>query len=326
MKIYYSTYSFAFDPPHGGERQMMDLMSGIRKQGMHAVSYDPWEPRLDEADIFHYFSVQPGSEEFFAHIKQRGIPLVVTPNTWIADKINDKADLRRIHRCLNCADKVILNSESEKTNYGETFPDLIAKFTHVKCAVPDEFYIKPKKDFVFGALKIPKNFVLVVGEFGPGKYYKELITALKAMPHISLVVIGEVVDDKYVFECMNDAGSQLFYVGTLPRNSEILRSAMRESLAVIIPSINDSPSIVAIEALAQGATVMIGDGAVSREYFGDLVRYVNPLDTDSIVSALGELQILNINSINKDTSIVSKNEYQQQIDSHLILYKSLIGK
>jgi glycosyltransferase involved in cell wall biosynthesis len=286
VRVIFNTYPMAFVTPGGGERQIIDYHEALSDFGVTSMMFDLWNPRLDEVDIVHFFSVIGGSEHFCKFIKDRGIPLVISPNLWITPETAHEFPVGEIKSQLLLADKVVVNSDSEIKHYMDVFSLDRDKLIAIHSFVPESFMVAEDPDMVRGVLNIQEDFILSVGNLEPRKNQLSLIKAIKEFPHLKLLLIGHIRDEVYAEKCFAEAGDQVIYAGAIPHNARLLRSAMAACKVFVLTSLVESPSVASIEAAAQGAPIIITQNGSARDYFGDLAVYIDPTDHLDISKAI----------------------------------------
>ena len=322
MRVFYSSYAMAFDPPRGGERQLLDLAEAV-KQKTNVAFYDLWLPRLEEADVFHYFSIGYGAENFFHHIKKRGIPLVLSPNIWITKENSKLLNLENIKLQLSYADKIIVNSEIEKNNFLEIFPSLEKKIEAILCGVSDVMFQKVDPTISKKILSLPNKYIVLAGEIDSSKKILELIKAVRLNKDLTLVMLGEILDYEYFKKCIEFGENKVLYFGSIPRRSQLFLSTLSGCFASISPAPINSPSFSAIESIAQDANVITTLGGSSTEYFGQEVFYVNPDKPEDYLAIFKTIESKK-NNAGEKVELKHKLRASKAADMHIEIYKKLI--
>lgn len=276
----------AFDIPGGGEMQLMAYRQYLGQLGIDVSLFDLWNPRLDEHDLMHFFSTVSGSFSFCNYVKNNGFPLVVTASLWVDDSNKDDLPLTEIRAQLAIADAVVVNSDTEGEQLASVLDLPRDKFRTVYNGVESSF-IEPANAGIFrNESGISGDFLLTVGTVEPRKNLIALARALKRVPDAKLVCFGNIRDQRYADEVLATAGEQLIFLGGIPHNASMLRSAMAACKGFILPSELETPSLSALEAAAQGAPLVITEVGSTREYFGDLAWYVDPKDDETVVAGI----------------------------------------
>jgi len=281
MKVLFNTYPAAFDCPGGGEVQLGETKKALERSGVKVRLFDIWNPELDKVDLVHYFSVQGGSIPFCAHIKKRGLPLVISPILWLGDKPSQKYPVGEICDLLHLCDLILPNSRAEAKQLSEFFKIPIKKFQVTRNGVAPSFAASASAAVFRKKFKITHPFILNVANIEERKNQINLIRALKGTGH-RLLIAGNIRDRAYFNECLKLGRGFVKYLGYLEHGSEILRSAYQACELFALPSLLETPGLSALEAAAAGAKVVITEVGATREYFGNRVTYVNPFDLADI--------------------------------------------
>lgn len=287
MKAIYYTYPWAMDVPGGGERQLMAYRHHLNRYGIQADLFDMWEPRFDDYNIFHCFSVMPGVEEMLGYAKARGLKAVVSPNLWVPKGKESDYPVKEIWNCFEISDAIIVNSDMEGDRLSDCFGMNRNKFHTVYNGVDSDFLLPADPQVFRDKFSINESFVLNVGNVEKRKNQAAFIQALREeRPDTSLVVIGNIRDRHYYDKCKEIGGDHFHCIGSLPYASELLRSALAACDLFAMPSLLETPSIAALEAAAYGKQILITSVGSTREYFGDSVAYVEPDSNESMKMAI----------------------------------------
>ncbi len=283
LRILIGSYPWAFDCPGGGERQLSAYYEHLRALGVSVNLFNQWKPQFREHDVFHFFSVMPGSFQLCEHAKKQGLRLVISPNLWVTEETKYWYPHDEIKRLLTIADRVIVNSKMEADSLARVYELPLERFSVVYNGVEDMFLgAADSRDFKFRYGLESQRYLLNVANIEPRKNQLRLIEAIKRFPDLKLVVIGLARDESYRDECFKLAGDQLMFIGELPYGSPLLRSAYAGCEAFVMPSTLETPSIAALEAAATGAKLVITSVGSTTEYFADEAEYVSPDSTESI--------------------------------------------
>lgn len=287
MNILYYTYPWAMDMPGGGERQLLAYANHLEKLGIRADKYDMWHSNLSDYQVFHCFSVMPGTIEMCDYAKRRGLKLVVSPNLWITQETKSNYPFSTIWNILELADKVVVNSDMEGNTLSNVFGMPREKFHTIYNGAEAEFLVPSDLHVFRSRFNLERPFVLNVANIELRKNQLEFIKALRReQPDMDFVVAGGIRDQEYADECRRAGGGHLKIVGSLPYASELLRSALAGCAFFAMPSLLETPSIAAIEAAAAGARVLLTQEGSTREYFGDSVTYVDPFSAESLCAGI----------------------------------------
>lgn len=286
MKVLFATYPMAFHTPGGGEIQLLAYRNHLPAHNVEVDLFDPWNPRFLEHDVVHFFSCVGGSVHFCNFIKQLGLPLVVSSSLWITDATRHLYPVDEIRHQFSLADRVVANSDIECDTLAQVFGLPREKFVTIYNGVEEAFYEPVPAQLFRDHFNIRGPFVLNVGNIEPRKNQLALMQAMKSMPDLKVVLIGHQRDPEYARACLEAGGSQVTYVGALPHESPLLRSAYAACDAFCLPSTLETPGLAALEAHAAGARIAVTQVGSTREYFADQVAYLDPDDVASIAQSI----------------------------------------
>lgn len=288
LKILFGGYPWAFDCPGGGERQLLVYKEYLTNMGIQVDLYDQWNPQIKEYDIFHYFSVQPGSIHFCNYIKEQGLKLVISPNLWITQETKDNYPFQEIWNLFEIADKVIVNSNIEGDLMSDVFSMPRKKFVTVYNGTEEDFIHAYDPGLFRHKYGLYGPYILNIANIEPRKNQLAFLEAMKAYPHLDFVVAGNIRDQDYAQKCIDLADGQLKIVGPFEYNSDMLRSVITGCELFAMPSFVETPSIAALEAAASGTKILITKVGSTKEYFGDSVTYVDPRSVESIRNGISQ--------------------------------------
>ena len=259
--------------------------------GMTANLYDQWNPCISDYEIFHFFSVMPGSIQLCDHIKKQGLPVVISPNLWVTPQTRDIYPHQDIASLLPIADAIVVNSDMEGEALSEVYSLPRSRFKTVYNGVEEDFFESADPDLFTTKFDIRSKFILNVANVEPRKNQLAFIKALKSFPDLVLITVGLIRDQEYARQCSEAGGSQFRFVGPLPYNSPILRSGIAGCSFFAMPSTLETPSIAALEAAVGGAPILITHEGSTTEYFGESVVYIDPNSVDSIRMGIAEVAV-----------------------------------
>ena len=287
MKVAFSTYPMAFHTPGGGEVQLLQYKKYISKKSIEIELLNPWKPDFFTFDLVHFFSSMSGSVHFCAFIKNIGLPLLVSPNLWITEGNKNKYPIDEIRTQFVLSDKVICNSNMECELLAKTLNMPREKFATVYNGVDESFFEYFHPDLFRREFSIDGPYILNVANLESRKNQLNLIKSMKSFPEMKLVLIGFERDPEYAKECKKEGGDQVHYIGSLPHDSALLKSAYAGCELFALPSTLETPGLAALEASACGARILVTGEGCAREYFGEGAVYVNHEDVSDISRAIG---------------------------------------
>jgi glycosyltransferase involved in cell wall biosynthesis len=284
MKIYFNTYSAAFQCPGGGEIQLIKSKEALERRGHKVALFNPWQDKLSDADVIHHFSVQGGSYNLCAYAHNHRIPLVVSPILWLSEYI-DQYPMGEVGLMLSMADIICPNSLAEVERFTKHFSEPLQKYHVTHNGVDACFFDSAGKNLFLAKHRINFPFVLCVGNIEARKNQMALLEASMTIG-IHTVLIGNVRDNGY-FQQMNEKFAGKFtYLGYMEHGSPILRSAYAACSAFALPSLLETPGLAALEAAAAGANMVITKEGCTEEYFGKEAHYVDPKSIEDISEKL----------------------------------------
>jgi glycosyltransferase involved in cell wall biosynthesis len=286
MNILFATYPVAFHTPGGGEIQLKAYLKHLPNYGVNVDLFNQWDPQFKKYDLVHFFSCVGGSIHFCNFVKNIGLPLVVSSSLWITEDTKCLYPVSEIFNQLNFADIVVANSNLECDTLASVLQLPRKKFSTVLNGVDDEFYDQVSPEFFRSNFNIKAKFVLNVGNIEPRKNQLNLVHAMKLIPGMQLVLIGHARDEAYLKLCLQEGGNQVIYLGPLPHDSLLLKSAYAACAVFCLPSTLETPGLAALEAYAAGAPIAITEVGPTAEYFADSAEYLNPLDINDIANKI----------------------------------------
>ena len=283
-RILITTYHQAFLTKGGGEYELLFLADSLKQRGFIVDIYGPYSCQLSYYDLVLHFSVHAGGIEILKEVKAAGKPIVIWPNFWILPGQPVPVELMQEHVAF--ADLVIFKSQAEKKHFEAHVPIPASK---VRCTsvVADSKYKSVAPEGLFKALYGVDNYAISLGIIEPKKNQLASIRALKKKK-VPLVLVGRHRDEEYYAACKSEGVDHVIFIEGLPPKSEILRSALQNSLFYIELS-HEPPGLSAIEAGLSGCRLLLSDSEWSREYFKDFAVYAKEDDENSIAYAIDDV-------------------------------------
>ncbi len=280
--------------------QLLKTKEHMEKCGFHIDLNDPWrDPLPEDYYLFHLFGANFSTNILGTLMKDKDIPLIVTP---VFFSKHSAGILRMVNRSnsllfkafkvstphiytkelLDRADKILPNTPRECELITHGFGIREEKVSLIHNGVDERFANAKPDDFVqrYGL----KDFILYVGYIGNGR--KNTLSLIKALEGIDVpaVFIGPPVKTPYGERCLKEIAKykNITLLEPLPHDSALLASAYAACDTFVLPSLFETPGLAALEAGLAGAKIVITKFGGTMEYFGDNARYVDPGSIGSI--------------------------------------------
>ena len=297
MTIYFYVYPSAFQNPGGGEVQLMKTREYLEKRGLEVRLYDPWKDKLKKGDLLHVFGSVKYCYGLVRTAKEAGVKVLLSTISWFdwRSALHTYPDARQRtlnvvrHIAKTCfswvpslrksmmaeSDLLLPNSRAEADQLVRYFGMKREKIAVIPNGVDAAFQQTDPKPFIecYGV----KDFFLCVGRIEPRKNQLALIRAHRGLEK-PLVIIGEAVSRyrDYEAHCRKEAARNVNFIGCLPMDSPMLRSAYAACGSFVLPSWFETPGLAALEAGLAGAKIVITEGGSTWEYFQTMASYVDP--------------------------------------------------
>jgi len=291
--------------PGGGEVQMQRTLSELRRLGVEARWWRPWEQRLAEADVVHLFGSEREHLSIVAAARQLGIPVVLSTVAWfdLASLWHESWSMpRRLLVCgkhllrsaaprlpswrrqlYQACDRLLPNSRAEAAQLVKMFGVDAEKIRVVPNGADERFATGDPEPFIrqVGC----RRFVLYAGRIEPRK---NQLTFLRAMhgANVPVVVLGDAVPghEEYYNACRQAADANVQFVSRIEHGNTLLASAYAACGALALASWYETPGLVALEAGMSGVPLVLPKVGCAEEYFGRHAEYVSAGDLHEIRS------------------------------------------
>lgn len=139
-----------------------------------------------------------------------------------------------------------------------------------------------------GTLGIERDYVLFAGQQHPRKNLVRLVNAFNSIGgDLQLVLVGpKGPDSAAIGEEISRRGLEERVVRTGYLNEETLGSLMKGAKAFVFPSLYEGFGLPPLEAMAAGVPVIASRAGSLPEVLGDAPFWCEPLDEESIASAM----------------------------------------
>ena len=140
-----------------------------------------------------------------------------------------------------------------------------------------------------------KNFILVLGRHDKHKNLLRIITAISKIKNLNFKVIfaGPFKDHltKKLFKAIKDFGlnNKCEFKSWISAGEKLI--LLNSCKALLIPSLWEGFGLPAIEAMACGTPVIASNRGALKECLGDYGIFIDPLNPDSIASAMEEVLV-----------------------------------
>lgn len=191
---------------------------------------------------------------------------------------------------MTVADRILTVSDFTSNEIARFYPAMAGKISRIYNGVGSEF--TPQSLRVIGTVKkkygLPERYILYVGSLKEHKNIPRLIQAFSHMPvrlrdDIGLVIASRLESRFSSIERLPERlgiEKSVKFIGYLP-NSD-LPGLYSGATAAVIPSLNESFGLSAVEAMACGIPVTVsGIGALS-EVCGEAALYFDPMSVKDI--------------------------------------------
>ncbi len=289
--------------PGGGEVQQAATAQALAALGVEVFrSFPGWEHLDGTRCVLHLFGSHREFLPLVRQAKQQGIPVVLSPVAWfdLAARWGESGPwLRRLQgtvalavrqaglrwpswrkRLYQAVDHLLPNSQAEAQQLVRLFGLSRQRITVVPNGTWPRFAHAPwlARKSTHPVLSSLRGFVLCPGRIEPRKNQLELIRAMRGSG-LELVILGQVVPghEHYLWRCRQEADEQVHFVPRVPFGSADHMAAYAHCGCVVLPSWFETPGLAALEAGASGVPLVLTARGATREYFGSLAQYVDPV-------------------------------------------------
>ncbi len=293
----------ALAAPGGGEVQMQATAEALRRVGVDARMWRPWEDDLAECDCLHLFGSVPDHLTVIEAARDRGVPVVLSPIAWY-DLRSLWREPRGLARRLAGCGKFLVRAAAPRIPswrrrlyqaVGLLLPNsqLEARQLQAYFGVPRErIAVVPNGADLRFAEAMPdafverfgvREFVLYAGRIEPRKNQLNFLRAMEGT-NVPIVVLGDTVPghERYAERCRQAAGPRAIFLDRMEHDDPLLASAYAACRCLALASWFETPGLVALEAGLSGTPLVLTTRGCTREYFGSHAQYVRPDDLRGI--------------------------------------------
>lgn len=177
---------------------------------------------------------------------------------------------------------IFFNSHFTKDEYYSIFPNIRINNAVTHLGVNKIWYVK--ENYI---PPVKRDYFIIVGNIKPHKNFKFAIEAFKKIQSkidVDLLIIGKMnnfITEDYVFKGMiSTFGEKIKLLGEL--NDEMVRAYIKNSIALVYPSIYEGFGLPPLEAFASGVPVIASNIESTREVCGQLPFYFELGSLDSL--------------------------------------------
>ncbi|PKM98975.1 MAG: hypothetical protein CVU79_00205 [Elusimicrobia bacterium HGW-Elusimicrobia-3] len=283
-------HCFAFG---GFELQMLATIEATRKCGVDVAPLDFWEREAD-FDIIHAWGLINYYALYWA--KKGGKRIVVTALLSNPESISEKArfylsrvfgTIRSRLRVASLVDAIVVVNEQDALDANRYYGISKGKI-HVIPHILDNVFLSD----AFSEQNM-SSYIHCSGNICQRKNQLNLAIACARLGE-KAVFTGNVLpgEDRYADELKNVIKNNpgIVWHGGFSENSPELLKICRESSIYALPSFNEKQPISALEAVALGKPILLGDRAYARQKCYKGARLVNPASISSIEDGLKDIR------------------------------------
>ena len=286
----------------GPSYELIEIKKELNKLGVDAQHFNPWDVNLDvlNADLVHLFAANIATYSLAKNLKHYGIKFVINPiffsrhsPTLLRIYQNFEKPFHKLFKrtysdysipkqICEWSQMVLPNTKAEAQLISKGLGINSKKIKVIHNGVEARF-ANANPD-IFEKKYGIKDFVLYVGHIGgQRKNVLSLIKALEKIDHPA-VIIGDVANTKESEICLNEAkeNKNLIIIEGLDHYEPMLASAYAACDTFVLPAKYETPGIAAMEAALAGAKIVITKYGGTKDYFENMVEYVDPYSIDSI--------------------------------------------
>ena len=324
MKVRFIS-NFPLSIVYGGfEHQCIQTCKALRTIGVDADLLN-WHDKKEEDYILHLFAPDPKWSRIVEHWGHRG-PVVISA---IAGTRGFNSLSGRVRRTTNCLAQLL----HQETTYHRT-RKMLQNIDKIICLnfLEQDYFVKnyllsPEKVRIIGngvdisRFSVPKDifvakygwsdFVLYVGSITHRKNPLLLAKCLVQLGIKGVFIGGEMPMEREYCKSFRKIVAQypnLRWIPGLKYDEPILGSAFSAAKVLCLPSTAETQPLCALEAMAAGKTVILGDFPYAYQSPFERAIKVDPCDKEQVESAIQ-------NAINKNDFVTERLSTEYTWDS-----------
>ena len=288
----------------GGLSTQVEYISQyLDKIGVQVTFFNQWEIyNWNKFDMVHIFRADYETYNIAEFLHKSSVPFVVSP---VFYNLNNKFIIQ-LYLKLSSMIKSVFKGFRSDFDYlyqickfsSHLLPNTLseAKFMHYCLGIDQkkisvvpngvEIRFKDADPGQFVKKYDIKDYILTVGQLGNRR--KNILSLLKVLEKIDYpsVIIGKFNNNNtlYDLQCIDiiKRNRHILWIDALSHSDPILESAYAACKVFVLPSFFETPGIAALEAALTGANIVITPYGGTKEYFKEMVEYVNPGKITSI--------------------------------------------
>lgn len=324
--------------------QVSNTAHALKQKGITVTQFNPWETYdFKLFDCAHLFRADPETYNITKLFNELHIPIVTSTVFYNTHKLiyvrwfrrltrfirkffsGVRSDLDYVADVCKFSSRVLPNTNAEKEFIVKGL-GIPSKNTLVVPNAVEERFADADPNLFYE--KYSKNdFILSVANFGyPRKNMLNLINALERIDH-QAVLIGSIYNNDYGIKCQNKLkqSNNILWLDALSHNDPMLASAYAACKVFVLPSLYETPGLSAMEAALAEANIVITPHGGPKEYFKDMVEYIEPKSVSSIEEKL-RLALLKKPDPKLKKHILERYTYRAVADKLEQIYRDVIIK
>ncbi len=234
--------------------------------------------------------------------------------------------IRMMYKFANLSGGIIAISDSVRSDMLECLKIDSKKIKVILNGLPEYSNIFNNKNNTENII-LDCKYIVYIGMSRKRKNLDNLLLALFDLDTVRLVIIGSAISSKKYFESKfskDFIDKRVVFVG--PVADSIKMQIVRNSIALVFPSLYEGFGFPLLEAQSLGVPVVASNIRIFREVGGESILYFNQLDprdiSDKIKNILGDDNLRNL-LIKRGKENLSRFDW---VNSSLKLYKIFIEK